>query len=97
VGADDGVFAWWNGKQVLDISSCQGVNVDQFQADVDVIAGWNSLLLKVRDQGGGWGLAARFFEGAAVVTDLEPSLAPERAWIPDQTDGDGDGVGDVCE
>lgn len=87
VGADDGVFAWWNGIQVLDVSSCQGVNVDQFKAEVAVGTGWNSLLLKIRDQGGGWGLAARFLDATgAVVTDLEPSLEPDASWRPGQDD-----------
>lgn len=98
VGADDGVFAWWNGEKVLDISSCQGVNEDQFQAPVRLEVGWNQLLLKVYDQGGGFGLIARFFdENGAVVTDLAPSLRPDSVWIPDQSDNDGDGLGDVCD
>jgi cysteine-rich repeat protein len=98
VGADDGVFAWWNGTQVLDIADCQGVNADQFQAPVDVLAGTNTLLLKVYDQGGGWGLIARLLdaEGAAIL-DLTPALDPEGTWRPDQTDSDGDGLGDVCD
>ncbi len=97
VGADDGVFAWWNGALVLDVASCQGVVTDQFQASVDVLAGWNTLLVKVRDQGGGWGLVARFFDGSTLVYDLEPSLVYGASWRPDQTDSDGDGVGDVCD
>ncbi|MES2641718.1 MAG: hypothetical protein V4850_19655 [Myxococcota bacterium] len=98
VGADDGVFAWWNGALVLDVASCQGVNADQFQAPVDVAAGWNTLLLKVRDQGGGWGHSARLLdEAGAAVTDLAPALDPEGLWRPDQTDTDGDGEGDACD
>lgn len=98
VGADDGVFAWWNGAMVLDISSCQGVNRDQFQAEVEVIAGWNTLLLKVYDQGGGWGLIARLLGAdGAPVTDLQPSLHPDEVWTPDQSDQDGDGIGDACD
>lgn len=98
VGADDGVFVWWNGTLVLDVSSCQGVNLDQFQAPVEVLEGWNTLLLKVYDQGGGWGLAARLLdEAGGPVLDLEPSLAPGTSWRPDQGDQDGDGLGDVCD
>lgn len=98
VGADDGVFAWWNGEQVLDVSSCQGVVADQFQASVEVAEGVNTLLLKVRDQGGGWGLSARLLDAdGAAITDLAPLLDPEGAWLPDQADSDGDGTGDVCE
>jgi cysteine-rich repeat protein len=98
VGADDGVFGWWNGEKVLDISSCQGVNVDQFQAPVNLQPGWNQLLLKVYDQGGGFGLITRFYdENGAIVTDLSPSLRPDGIWTPDQSDRDGDGLGDVCD
>lgn len=98
VGADDGVFVWWNGEKVLDVTTCQGVNLDQFQAPVTVERGWNALLLKVYDQGGGWGLSARLLdEAGAAITDLRPGLDPAGAWLPDQTDSDGDGVGDLCE
>lgn len=98
VGADDGVFAWFNGVQVLDISSCQGTNVDQFQAPVTLLAGWNRLTLKVRDHGGGWGAYARFLDGGgAPITDLELSLTGAGSWYDDQSDSDGDGIGDVCD
>lgn len=97
LGADDGVFVWWNEELVVDVSSCQGVNRDQFQATVTAVTGWNRLLLKVYDQGGGWGLAARLLDGETPVTDLQPSLRPDEAWTPDQSDSDGDGVGDVCD
>lgn len=98
VGADDGVFAWWNGALVMDVASCQGVVADQFQASVDVVAGWNTLLFKVRDQGGGWGLAAHLLdESGTPITDLRPGLAPDGSWLPDQSDTDGDGEGDVCD
>lgn len=98
VGADDGFFGWWNGALVLDVSSCQGVNPDQFAADVEVAAGWNSLLFKVYDQGGGWGLAARLREAdGSAVTDLELSILPDQSWRPDQQDRDSDGLGDLCD
>ncbi len=98
VGADDGVFAWWNGVQVMDVSACQGVNADQFTASVEARAGMNTLLFKVRDQGGGWGLAARFYEAdGARVSDLVPSLSPAGGWAPGQSDRDGDGIGDYCD
>ena len=87
VGADDGVFAWWNGERVMDVAGCQGVNTDQFTAPVEVAAGWNTLLFKVRDQGGAWGVQARFYDtDGAIVTDLVPSLVSDTAWIPGQGD-----------
>jgi cysteine-rich repeat protein len=97
VGADDGVRAWLDGAVVLDIASCQGVYPDEFQAPIRLVQGWNRLTLKVRDQGGGWGMSARFFDGGAPVTDLELSLSPDGSWVDDQGDLDGDGVGDVCD
>ena len=97
VGVDDGAFAWWNGALVLDIDGCQGVNVDQFKASVDVQVGWNDLLVKVRDQGGGWGLAVRFLDASgAVVTDLRTVMSAADG-LPAQSDRDGDGVGDACD
>lgn len=98
VGADDGAFVWWNGARVIDEATCQGVNTDQFQAAVTVQAGVNTLLLKVYDQGGGWGLIARLFDsGGAPITSLVPQLGADPGWRPDQTDTDGDGIGDACE
>jgi cysteine-rich repeat protein len=98
VGADDGLFAWWNGEKVLDVASCQGVNADQFQAPIVATAGWNSLLLKVRDWGGGWGFAARLLDAEGLpFTELVPSIRAGEIYVPDQTDADADGLGDVCD
>ena len=98
LGADDGVRAWLDGAQVLEVSSCQGTNIDQFQADVTLTGDWQRLTIKVRDQGGGWGLYARFLDSAgAPITALDLSLATDGVWVYDQTDSDGDGVGDVCD
>jgi cysteine-rich repeat protein len=98
VGADDGLFAWLNGELLLDVSSCQGVNADQFQAETTLLAGWNRLTMKVRDQGGGWGMMARFLDGdGAPITDLEVSMAADQSWVSNQGDADGDGIGDVCD
>jgi hypothetical protein len=49
------------------------------------------------DQGGGWGTYARFLDEDGPVADLELSLSSGGAWDFDQTDSDGDGIGDVCE
>ncbi len=97
VGADDGVRAWLEGAVVLDIETCQGTNIDQFQVPVTLLAGWNRLTVKVRDQGGGWGLAVRFLDAGVPVTDLELSISPDGSWAPDQSDADGDGLGDLCD
>jgi len=98
MGIDDGGRAYWNGEQVFEVGSCQGTNVDQFQAPVDMAAGWNQLLIRVRDQGGGWALYARFLDGAGEpILGLEVSLTGPEPFSPDQTDTDGDGQGDWCD
>ena len=98
LGPDDGVKAWVNGVVVDEVGGCQGTNIDQFQSDVTLLAGWNRLTLKVRDHGGGWGLYARFLDDFGnPVEDLELSLSPDGDWSDNQTDTDGDGIGDVCD
>jgi cysteine-rich repeat protein len=97
LGVDDGYFAWLNGELVGEVQSCQGVNNDQFQHDVTLLAGWNRLTIKVRDQGGGWGMMGRFRDADGPITDLEVSMSPDGTWQDDQGDLDGDGVGDACD
>ncbi len=98
LGPDDGARAWLGGVEVLDISGCQGTNVDQFQAAVELQAGWQLLMVKVRDQGGDWGLFARFLDDEGLpLTDLELALGPDGAWPSNQEDSDGDGLGDACD
>lgn len=98
VGADDGVVAWMNGEHIGAAPTCQGVTVDAFAWPVSLHAGWNRLVFKVRDHGGGWGLVARFkTPGGAVIGDLETSPVGPWRWDRNQPDRDGDGVGDSCD
>ena len=62
VGPDDGIRVWWDGSVVIDLATCQGTIPDFVTAPVAMTAGWHTLLLKVRDQGGGWGNYARFLD-----------------------------------
>jgi cysteine-rich repeat protein len=97
LGPDDGIRAWWDGTVVIDLATCQGTIPDFVTAPVAMTAGWHTLLLKVRDQGGGWGNYARFLDGTGEpITDLELSMRMG-TWVDDQTDSDADGAGDACD
>jgi cysteine-rich repeat protein len=97
-GADDGSAAWLDGVSLGADPTCHAVYTDDLEIPVTLTEGWHRVLFKVRDHGGGWGLKARFKTTAgAPMTDLEVSLAADQSWYDDQSDGDGDGAGDVCD
>jgi cysteine-rich repeat protein len=97
MGPDDGVRAWFDGVEVMDVSGCQGTNIDQFQSEVAFTGDWQLLLIKVRDQGGGWGNYTRFLDDSgSPLTSIEVALTPDGSPLP-STDTDGDGIGDACD
>ena len=98
IGADDGFRVWMNRAEIGTHTGCQGVYVDAYRYPVSLAAGYNRLLVKVYDGGGGWGLVARFYEpdGKTPMTGLQTSLVAG-PWVDDQGDADGDGLGDVCD
>lgn len=98
LGADDGFRVWVGDVEVGVHRGCQGVYPDAYRYPATLLAGWNRLLVKVYDGGGGWGVVARVFEpdGTTPVVDLDTSLAPA-PWADDQSDTDGDGLGDICD
>jgi cysteine-rich repeat protein len=99
MGADDGFRVWVDGEQIASVPTCQGVLNDEYKYPMMLTEGWHRLTIRVRDHGGSWGLVARFLDAETEepLTDLEMSLHPYGAWEDDQTDSDGDGMGDVCD
>lgn len=99
MGADDGFRVWFDGVELDSVSKCQGVSADKYKYPVTLSEGWHRLTIRVRDHGGQWGVMARFLDGETgkSLNDLELSIHPYGPWIDDQSDSDGDGVGDACD
>jgi len=56
--SDDGIKIWLNGKVVHAINTMRGMG-DPDKADCDLKEGWNDVLVKVTQGGGGWSVLVR--------------------------------------
>jgi len=99
IGPDDGARIWLNGEDVGQVDGCQGTVPDRFRFPVELLAGWNMLLMRIYDHGGGWGNVVRFkdTDSNSPIDDLTISLSPDGPWTDNQGDQDGDGLGDFCD
>ena len=59
VGSDDGIKVWLNGQVVHANNALRGVGAAQDRIAISLQAGWNTLLLKVTNDDGGWAACAR--------------------------------------
>jgi len=55
IGSDDSVAAWVNGKQVHLKPGSRAAKPAEDVVQADLIAGWNKVLLKIRNGGSSWG------------------------------------------
>lgn len=62
LGSDDGVRVWINGKLVHTNPAYRGAYPDQDHIPVSLKKGWNTLMIKVLQGGGGWGYYVRFVD-----------------------------------
>ncbi len=62
-GSDDGLAVWLNGSRVLHKNRFGRLTLDGDTAQLDLIAGWNKLLLKVSNGSGHWQTCGRFMDG----------------------------------
>lgn len=60
VGSDDQVAVWIGGAQVHRNNTARGAVPDEDVVSCELQAGWNQVLCKVGQNGGGWGLYLRF-------------------------------------
>jgi len=59
LGSDDGVKVWLNGTLVHTMDAHRPVKPAEDSVPIQLKQGWNSLLFKVAQGSGGWGLCAR--------------------------------------
>jgi len=62
IGSDDGVKVLLNGQEVYRLFTNRAAAADQDTVSVTLHAGWNTLLLKVENNYGGYGAYARFVD-----------------------------------
>lgn len=62
IGSDDGVRLWLNDELVHTNPAYRGAYPDQDRISVSLKKGWNKLLIKVLQGGGGWGYYVRFVD-----------------------------------
>jgi len=72
LGSDDGIKVWLNGTNVCTEDVTQTWQADQFDVDVNLNQGWNRLLCKISQGGGGYMFSARITDPAyQLIDDLE--------------------------
>ncbi|MEW6253628.1 MAG: HEAT repeat domain-containing protein, partial [Planctomycetota bacterium] len=69
LGSDDSIKAWLNGALVDDNPAIRGAAPAQDVVETQLKEGWNTLLLKVVNGGGGWAACARFVSLAGEPLD----------------------------
>ncbi len=62
LGSDDGVRVWMNDELIHTNPAYRGASPDQDRVPVKLRSGWNKLLVKVLQGGGGWGYYVRFVD-----------------------------------
>ena len=82
VGSDDSIKVWLNGEEVHNNAINRGAGDFQDTFEVDLVAGDNTLLVKVSERGGGWSM----FVGVggdvnAVYKSLAVSVEPAAKFI----------------
>lgn len=76
VGSDDCIVVWINGREIHRNPALRGAGRDQDKiAGVDLSAGKNVLMLKIVEQGGGWGSFARFSDYTGLQFSSNPAVS----------------------
>lgn len=63
-GSDDGIKLWLNGAVVWNNDVYRSMVIDQDKIPVNLMAGWNRLLVKVTQGGSSWGFTLKFCDSS---------------------------------
>lgn len=78
LGSDDGIKVWLNGTNILTNDASRGLTPDEDVLNIELVSGWNSLLLKISDILGGWAFSARLTApDGSELTGMEYDPAPD--------------------
>jgi alpha-mannosidase len=76
VGSDDGVAVWCNGERKHFNDANRGVVPDNDTILVSLKNGWNTVLFKVANELGGFGLCARFADSDGLIVQADNPFPP---------------------
>ncbi|MGE3807098.1 MAG: serine/threonine protein kinase [Gemmataceae bacterium] len=76
LGSDDTLTIWLNGKKVLAKNTSRGVKPGEDQANLDLQAGKNQLLMKICNGDGGWGVYIAPVPPTVLLDLVEPKTPP---------------------
>ena len=76
MGSNDGIKVWLNGQVVHANNAYRGLTIGQDKVKVTLKEGWNSLMLKITQRGGGWSVCIRpvGIDGKRLTGILEEDL-----------------------
>lgn len=71
VGSDDAIAVWCNGKVIHTADVVRGLVVDNDTTRLTLSAGWNTVVMKIANNEGGFGTSARFVNGPGLRLTAE--------------------------
>ena len=74
-GSDDGAIIWLNGTRVMERLVKRSLVENQDTVNIQLVKGWNRLLVKVDQGGGGWEMICSIAAAGVVVSSDRPDPA----------------------
>lgn len=81
-GSDDAIAVWCNGGSVHTADVVRGLVVDNDTIPLILSAGWNTVIMKIANNEGGYGASARFADGTGLFLTAENPFPASSALSP---------------